>query len=71
MNRLLEDSKYPLNTDLPGLRPCDVSKIGQFCFKKGDPITRRDSLVESTVDIFVRPGFQHARDGMFVIYDMG
>ena len=71
LNRTIELKQYGADTDLPGIRPCDVSKIGSFCFKKGAPITRNDAFVESTMDTIVIPGYQHARDGFFVIYDMG
>jgi hypothetical protein len=71
LNRTLELQQYGANTDLPGIRPCDVSKIGSFCFKRGPKITSNDTFVESTMETLVIPGFQHARDGFFVIYDMG
>ena len=71
MNRSLEQAQYPADIQLPGIRSCNVSDIGFFCFKKGSQIFQNDTLVESTMDTLVLKGIQHARDGMFVIYDMG
>jgi len=66
-----EAQYYPANMSLPGSRRCDPSKIGDFCYKKGDRITADDTLVSQYTDVRVLKGFQHARDGFHVIYDMG
>ena len=52
-------------------RVCDKSQLGNYCMRRGKEITRADTLVTSYVDTRIVPGFQHARDGFFVVYDMG
>ena len=50
---------------------CDKYQLGNYCMRRGKEITRADTLVTSYVDTRIVPGFQHARDGFFVVYDMG
>ena len=71
LNRTTEKMLYAQGTTLPSMRACNVSAIGQFCFKKGEMILQNDSFVTSVADTLVRQSYQHARDGLFVIYDMG
>ena len=70
-NHTPENDYYPEGMEVPSHRRCDLSKIGNFCMIKGAQITESDTLVAESYDTRYLPGFQHARDGFHVIYELG
>ena len=58
-------------TEATASRVCDKTQLGNFCMKRGKEINSTDTLVTSFLETLIIPGFQHARDGFFVVYSMG